>query len=318
MDTSEARTEPFAQFLEFHDAFSQQFKASVTALTFIAKGDVRLQSAFLDELPSHWRAHHDWSNVSGILAHATADANRLAIVQIHSALDDFLVALRGAHDRWKTKSGKRIPKWTGAEGEPDEPLWKAATAMGLDAAELISWQPLLTYFRVMRNCIVHASSRASGELVELSVATSLTQLLAKWPKRARATAPRVPEFGKARTIKISHKDVILCLDAARRACSSINGSLLAFLEVPGLVHAAAHHALLDQGLTTLRGSYRTAARAIGHTLGTRYGVKKFNQTLDTDLRRLDILDHCKKRHSQLYRQSVEQGLFKVPHGFKLP
>jgi hypothetical protein len=318
MDMTAARTEPFVEFLEFHDAFSQQYKASVTALALVVNGAPAIRDAFVEKMPSHWRAHHDWSDVSSVVGRCLVDTNRLAIVQVHSALDDFLVALRASHDRWREKVNTRIPRWKGDSGDPDEPLWKAATGLGLDATDLLRWQPLLSYFRVMRNCIVHASSRASDELVQRSTAAALDRLLAAWPKRPRTTAPRIPEFRSNRPIKISHKDVILCLDAARRACSSINANLLAFLGTAGMVHAAAHFSVLDKKLTTLRTGYRTAARAIGHTLEYRYNVRGSKHTLDTELRRLHILERCKTRHSELYRQSIEQGAFKTPHGFKLP
>jgi hypothetical protein len=35
MDISQAITEPFAQFLDFHDAFNHQFKAGITAIRHI-------------------------------------------------------------------------------------------------------------------------------------------------------------------------------------------------------------------------------------------------------------------------------------------
>ena len=128
MDMTAARTEPFVQFLEFHDASSQQYKASVTAFALVVNGAPAIRNAFVDEMLSHWRAHHDWSDVSSILGQCLVDGNRLAVVQIHSALDDFLVALRATHDRWRESVNTRTPTWKGDAGDPDEPLWKAATA----------------------------------------------------------------------------------------------------------------------------------------------------------------------------------------------
>jgi hypothetical protein len=47
-----------------------------------------------------WRDGHNWSSVSAKLDRAAEDSCRLAIVQIHSALDDFSKALRAEHSRW--------------------------------------------------------------------------------------------------------------------------------------------------------------------------------------------------------------------------
>jgi hypothetical protein len=105
MDISQAITEPFAQFLDFHDAFNHQFKDGLTAIRHISDeaagpNGPAVRTAFLSRMEKAWRDGHDWSSASIVLDRAAEDACRLAIVQIHSALDDFSTALRAEHSRW--------------------------------------------------------------------------------------------------------------------------------------------------------------------------------------------------------------------------
>ena len=199
MDISQAVTEPFAQFLDFHDAFNHQFKAGVTAIRHISDeaagpNGQAVRTAFVSRMEKNWRDRHDWSSVSAILDRAAEDACRLAIVQIHSALDDFSAALRAAHSRWCAAAGIAISLHLAmkAPNEEDEPLWKVCQDLGLESANIVAWRPLLALFRVMRNCIAHSSGKASGHLAFMASSPALAQVLKSWPRRPGSKSPPAP------------------------------------------------------------------------------------------------------------------------------
>jgi len=325
MDISQAVTEPFAQFLDFHDAFNHQFKAGITAIRHISDemAGPNAQAArteFVSRMHKAWRDGHDWSSVSTILNRAAEDACRLAIVQIHSALDDFAAALRAEHSRWCAAAGIAIsPRAaTKAANDEDEPLWKLCQDLGLENANIVAWRPLLALFRVMRNCIAHSSGKASGHLVSLSSSPRLKQVLQTWPKRPSSKSPPAPTILESQQIRVAPKAVILCLDAAYRACEYINEQFRGFLGIQGMCYSAAYFCLLNPDRQVLSTSYRNANRAIGHTLSSRYRVTGASQILVPQLEGLGVWRKCLRRHARLYRSSVEAGLFRPPHGFKMP
>jgi hypothetical protein len=325
MDISQAITEPFAQFLDFHDAFNHQFKAGLTAIRHISDETAganaqAARTAFVSRMEKNWRERHDWSSVSAILDRAAEDACRLAIVQIHSALDDFSAALRAEHTRWCAAAGIAIGPHLAikAANEEDEPLWKVCQDLGLQSANIVAWRPLLALFRVMRNCIAHSSGKASGHLASLSSSPGLAKVLQSWPKRKGSKSPPAPTILESQQIRVSPKTVILCLDAAYRVCEYINEQFRAFLGIQGMCYSAAYFCLLNPDRQVLSTSYRYADRAIGHTLSARYEMTGASKTIVSQLQSLGVWKKCLKRHASLYRNSVEAGLFKLPHGFKMP
>jgi hypothetical protein len=321
MDLSDARSEPFVQFLEFHDRFNRQFKATVTALEYlratVTEGSAQRQ-AFLEHMDRRWRDGHNWTTAGDVLRHGGEDACRLAIAHIHSALDDFADLVLAEHSPWCGVSNLPRPSKGPPPGGEHEPLWKLCYRLDLSHVDLVTWRPLLAAFRVMRDCIVHRASRASSRLVELAQSSALTELLKSWPIRRGAQPPPFPSFRANATITIAPKTVILCLDAARRSAGAINRSMIDFLGPAGFSYAAARHVLLDEDLEILSKSYRTPNRAIGHVLDSRYGATSLANEPEVLLRRLGYWEKCKRAHSTLYAAAVAAGRFKVPHGFKLP
>ncbi len=325
MDISQSLSEPFVQFLDFHHAFNHQFKAGVTAIHHVSNeaagpDGLAVRAAFLSRMEKKWQDGHNWSSVSAVLDRAADDACRLAIVQIHSALDDFSTALRAEHSRWCAMAGITVlPRLaTRAPNAEDEPMWEICQDLGLESASIVAWRPLLALFRVMRNCIAHSSGRASAHLAALAGSPALAQVLRNWPRRADAKSPPAPSILESQQIRVPAKTVILCLDAAYRVCEYINERFRVFLGVQGMCYRAAYFSLLDPDRQVLSTSYRTANRAISHTLSMRYEVTGASQDLAGQLRALGVWNKCVRRHARLYRNSVEAGLFKLPHGFKMP
>ena len=325
MDISQGWTEPFVQFLYFHDAFNHQFKAGVTAIRHVSKeaegpNGPAVRTAFLSMMEKNWRDRHDWSSASTVLDRAAEDSCRLAIVQIHSALDDFSTALRAAHSRWCAVAGITVSPLaaTKAPNEEDEPLWKICQDLGLRSTSIVAWRPVLALFRVMRNCIAHSSGRASGHLASLANSPALEKALQNWPRRPGSKPPPAPTILESQQIRVPSKTVILCLDAAYRVCEYINEQFRGLLGVQGMCYSAAYFCLLDPDRQVLSTSYRKANRAISHTLSTRYQITGASQILVGQLRALGVWNKCVRRHAHLYRNSVEAGLFRPPHGFKMP
>ena len=325
MDISQGLSEPFVQFLDFHRAFNHQFKAGITAIRHVSNEAAgpdgpTVRTAFLSMMEKKWKDGHNWSNVSAVLERAADDACRLAIVQIHSALDDFSTALRAEHSRWCAMAGITVSPClaTKAPNAEDEPMWKICQHLGLESTSIVAWRPLLALFRVMRNCIAHSSGRASAHLAALASSPALTQLLRNWPRRIGAKSPPAPSVLESQEIPVPPKAVILCLDAAYRVCEYTNEHFRTFLGVQGMCYSAAYFCLLNPDRQVLSTSYRSANRAISHTLSTRYQVIGPSQMLVAQLQALGVWNKCVKRHTRLYRNSVESGLFKLPQGFKMP
>lgn len=321
MDLSQARSEPYVQFLDFHDRFNRQFKATVTALGYLRNtfADApEKRGVFLEHMQRKWRDGHNWDTAGDVLRQASEDACRLAIAQIYSALDDFETLVAAEHSRWCGIANLPLPNKPIPAGGEHEPLWKLCFRLDLDHAELVEWRPLIGAFRVIRNCVVHCSSRATPQLVELSRSEDLKKLLKRWPRRKDRQPPPFPSFKLNSTISISPKTVILCLDSARRSAEAINRAIITFLGPAGLSYAAASHALLDGDLDMLPASYRTANSAIAATLASRYRVTSIGCEPEPLLRRLGCWEKCKRQHSKLYRAAITAGRFKLPQGFQMP
>ncbi len=325
MNISQAITEPFAQFLDFHNAFNHQFKAGITANRYVsAEADgpngLAVRTAFVSRMDKSWRDGHNWSSVSAVLDRAAEDACRLAIVQIHSALDDFSDALRAEHERWCAAGRVAVSPYLAIKApyEDDEPLWKVCQDLGLPSANVVAWRPLLALFRVMRNCIAHSSGKASRHLGSLASAPALAQVLQSWPRRPGSKSPPAPTILESQQIRVGPKVVILCLDAAYHVCEYINEQFRVFLGVQGMCHSAAYFCLLAPDRQVLSKSYRSADRAISDTLSDRYGVAGSGQIIIRELRTLGVWNKCVRRYARLYRNAIEAGLFKPRPGLKMP
>ncbi len=277
-------------------------------------------------MEKRWRDGHNWRKASAILRQAGDDTCRMAIVRIHSALDDFVVNVEAERTRWRdlnaaTSRVKRNQKSVKAEdgdGSGDNKLTKMCHRTGLSAAEVKRCEPVLAYFRAIRNCIAHKSARASRELQAASTSGLLTKLMKTWPKRKGAKPPPIAPYECGQPILVQPKAVILYLDATRRCCGDIDKSLLEYLGCAGLSYCAAHHLLLDESLETLPTSYRRPNRGINHVLTTRYNVNAPGNQPMEELQRLGLWEKCRRRHAKLYKQSIDAGLFKLPHGFRCP
>ncbi len=323
MDTSNALTEPYVQFLERYNAINHQFKASLTAIQYVSEvlnDRPQLVEEFLATMDRRWRDGHNWTTTPAVLKRAAVDTCQLAVVQIHSALDDFEVHVRAALAQWEEVSGIKAPRSEvpNAPYGDDEPLWKLCKEVGLPAGNLVAWRPLLATFRVMRHCIVHAGGRASRHLEELAKSKALEKVLASWPKRKHGRAPPAPTVVVGKAIQIPAKGVILCLDSAYRACSYMNESIRQVLGAGGMSYAAAHYCLLDKDRIYLDTSHRTAYRAINYTLAIRYNVLHPRDESSNELRKLGCLERCERRHRDLYWASVRANRFALPHGFAGP
>jgi hypothetical protein len=323
MDISEAYSEPLARFLAFHDDFNIQFKAAVTALAYFS--DEGRNVEFLNQMEKRWRDGHNWTKANTILRQAGEDACRMGIVRIHSAFEDYVVGAEAEHTRWRDfssnggsdrRGSKSRQRQTEAKIDDDAKYAQRMCARtGLSATELETCEPVLRYFRAVRNCVAHRTARVSSELEEASTSPLLAKLIKTWPKRKGAKPPPIAVYRVGKSIAVHPKAAILYLDAVRRCCNAIDRSLVGFLGPAGLAYCAAHHLFFDENRETLEVAYRKPNRGMNHVLTSRYNVIAPRNRPMEELQRLGVWEKCRRRHARLYQHSVDTGLFKPPHGF---
>src|SRR5580658_9363932 len=111
MNLDIAYSEPFARFVDFENRFDDEFKIAEAAMNHLAStvtgpGGPTIMQGLMMDVGDLYREQEVWNDPVDKLTRARASACLLGIVQIHSAIDDFLVQREAERDRWLSLSGQ--------------------------------------------------------------------------------------------------------------------------------------------------------------------------------------------------------------------
>jgi len=248
LQLEELNTEAFACLWDFRQEFDEEFKVTIGALTSIEtglEGDHRAARAaeVAAAVKGLWHNNFSSDDVGASLGRALANASRLGIVHVHSAVDDFLDSSAADLDRWANRNGKNVEALADSDDEAER-VEDWCRRRGLETGEFSSDRSLLRYFRVLRDCIVHRSARASRGLCECSVAAVECAGLAAWRVDPREASVVWPSVSVDEPIVLPPRHTILCLDVLVGACRILDSLVRARLGISGIAYLAAYYSLL--------------------------------------------------------------------------
>jgi hypothetical protein len=191
-----------------------------------------------------------------------------AIVSLFSAFDDFLNGVEADIARHAGYGGKSPTPEGGDELDEDDRLTKLYRRYGWDTKGIKHLLPVLAYFRLMRNCICHRSSRCSKALADLSTDDDLKEAFHGLLVR---TNPSHPAFDYNQEIFVEPTLAISCSDVLRKICSDCNRKYIDHIGVDSFLRIVVHN-LLFTGRKVRTDAYKSPEAVLNLALSERYRV----------------------------------------------
>lgn len=304
MNIENANTEPYYQFLRFHENFGSNLKLTLGALQTLKLNEESAPSregSGVTLLPTGgepWGPSTKWKGFKHRLPPVSRLLSQMGIVRVASAFEDFLSNVTSEHSRYSDFSGKTTAgKRTEAENsDGGEVLRSLYASLGWDIKPVEFLLPLFDYFILARNCIAHRSGRASRRLVEYSKSTLLMECIHAWESKL----PQLPQIQEGEDIPFLPRHAIQFSEVCLRAAREVNSLLLSFLGVEGSVYLAAYHGLLaDNHIRT--GAWRSPEQIINLILTERCRIQVADKfEVIKILKDLGQWDDCRTKYDKLY------------------
>ena len=309
MNIDDAGSEAFARFLEFETTFDQGFKFSVAGLMHLERvvggsGGPTIIRGLIADTGTNWRGDDDWTKPVELVRRVLRETTLLAIVQLQSAIDDFITSLDGDLSRWNSFLQKPAPPGTsnaGGQTQDPEQLEVFCASRGWSCVGFDGLRPVLRFFRFVRNCVAHRRAYASRGLVACRDSDELELALRNWNKRPAVHGPTLPTLKVDVPIDLDPRHVILAIEATHRACAYVNSLARAEFGRDGLVYLAAHYGLLVEDPETFGGAYATPDAVVNEILVDRYHVASLSpdDTIKV-LKRIGIWRRCLYSHRRIF------------------
>ena len=139
-----------------------------------------------------------WRDISTAARPAQQFLSQMGIVRVLSAFEDFTVRVEAEHDRalsLMSPTAKHKRAASGIAADAENKLIQLCRRLGWDISSIDAYLPLLDFFYLARNCIVHRSGRASEALVSMSASPELAHSHANFPTRTGTKLPKFPSIG---------------------------------------------------------------------------------------------------------------------------
>ena len=106
-DLTYASTMAMGDLAEFNVAFNQEFKVSIAALTHTKRvvggaGGGQIMHGLIEGTEEPWSNRTNWSNPADLVEEAIVTATLLGIVQVNTAIEQFVDSVKSEHDSWLT------------------------------------------------------------------------------------------------------------------------------------------------------------------------------------------------------------------------
>lgn len=254
MDLSRAQLEPFRALHYFHEQLNIHVKSSTAGVVLLANAagnstDPKALGRLIEQVHPAWNSSPIHELSIDLYKRVYCAVGAYALVSLFSALDDFIVGLEADIARYEHSSGQVVPKFEVRDEAGEEPLLNTYVRFGWDVAGIAELIPVLRYFRLMRNCVAHRSSRASKALSEHSKSESLRTAIAGLLERNTRAAP---EYEHRDEIFVDPTLSICCSDTIRTVAADCNRAFVRMMSEKGFL-------LLACGNLKKRNSYGTAA-----------------------------------------------------------
>lgn len=308
MNVNGANTEPYYRFLRAHEDLGSNIKLVYGALHAISQDEKPITSGRdtnLILLPTGgepWGKNTRWRSVKTRIPKLRKLISEMGLVLAASAFEDFLTNVHSEHARFSdfAQIQRSAEPASVEEGEDREQLRTLFSALQWDITRIEYLLPLYDYFIITRNCVVHRSGRATRALVEKAESDVLAECVKKWPSRPGRTIPQLPQVQEGREISLLPRHVILFSEVCQRIALDIDGRLLKFLGVEGLVYLAAYHGLLsDNPIQT--DARRSPERVINLMLTERCQVQLADEfEVIAILKEMNLWTACRTKYKKLF------------------
>jgi hypothetical protein len=178
--------------------------------------------------------------------------SEMAVVRVDSAFEEYFKTTSDTFCAWLDFCGKPIPEHK-KESEPDLnkeheqkvrlPVIKEIDRFGWYNISIQPFEPVLGYFSLLRNCIVHRNGRPSNALLELANCEELQKSLDAWPKRKGVKLIDLPALSSG-MLQVLPRHPIFYSEACHRLGKLIDKQFVNTLGFDGMVWMAARSAIL--------------------------------------------------------------------------
>jgi len=281
MEIENAYTEPFVGYHYFHKQINIAIKivtaSLIQTMSHVSKS---ANNKELGDLISNadpaWRNPPVWSFSDVSESDIYSFVGELGVVSAFSALDDFFDGVDGEISRCNATihTSKKLEPSINLESS-EEKVLAIYNKYSWKTEKVDRFIPVLKYFRLVRNCIAHRSSKASPALVNYSSSSELVGNFSEYFESK--TIAELPRFCPHGIVKIEPKLAIFCSHILREITKSVNGELLAFLGIDGVLYMAAYHGFLKEK-PVQTDAYKTPEAVLNFILVDRLNVALSNNT----------------------------------------
>jgi hypothetical protein len=231
----------------------------------------------------------------------------MGIARVMSAFEDLMVRVDAEHDRASFLMPPSEQHKTAASNTDDQTETKLkhfCGRLGWDTKPVLAFLPLLEYFSVARNCIVHRSGRASPVLVMLAQSSELMRSHTDFPTRTGTKLPKLPSVSIDRETQWLPRHAVLASAVCYELAKYLNTRLAQAIGHRGMVYMAAYHSLLaEERIPT--GARRSTEVVVRHVLVDRYRAKDVSLAeVIATLRDIDKWRVCLKGFQRLVSSAL--------------
>lgn len=272
MDLSRAQLEAFRGLHYFHENLNVHIKCSTAGILLLKDAVGRSENPrYMGELIKS--SHPAWNSPpvhqldSSLYKRISCSIGAYAIVALFSALDDFFTGVEADISRYEAKGNAVARKENISENDQVEPIEVIYRRYSWQTISISRSLSVLKYFRLMRNCLAHRSSRASQALAEYSqdqnFQSSIKGLLVR-------TTTSAPIFEHNDEIFVDPTLAICCSDTIRTIASDCNRQYLQMIGINGFLLLACQN--LSKPSKFLTAAYKSPEAVLNLGLIERYRV----------------------------------------------
>lgn len=302
MNFDYAITEPFLRYHEFQVSFDRNIRVAYGGLQMLRtgaklehKGDVALVEVPAGDEP--WGKPRLWKNVPVLVSHSARFLSHMGAVRVLSAFEDFLIATKAEYDRYTGIAvGAPVPESDDAESLGFSSLCQQ---LGWNQAAIAPLLPLIEYFTLIRNCIVHRNGRASRALVRYAESEKLATSISAANSGRMRRLPTLPSLATNADIPLLPRHAVLAAIVCRWLAAFANGQLIQHFGESGMAYMAAHHGLLAPETSVLMKA-KTPVVMMNRLLCERYRVRQVDPVhVVANLKQLGCWKKCCTRFETL-------------------